>query len=157
MWGVSISFKKSILGFGFSFLRRLLFPWCTPKNLSLSQLSEEMSSATWFLTIQKVAAYFLQCLGPHSLMETIEGTISPQPSWLHIVSIWVHFIQLSFPLGLLHLFWTLSNVLIFLTSFLCVLAPWVVSAHLTALKPMGAYDFQIFFSQLCLHSWSLQS
>ena len=118
MWGVSISFKKSILGFGFSFLWRLLFPWCTPKNLSLSQLSEEMSSAMWFLTIQKVAAYFLQCLGPHSLMETIEGTISPQPSWLHIVSIWVHFIQLSFPLGLLHLFWTLSNVLIFLTSFL---------------------------------------
>lgn len=53
MWGVSISFKKSILGFGFSFLRRLLFPWCTPKNLSLSQLSEEMSSAMWFLTIQK--------------------------------------------------------------------------------------------------------
>lgn len=57
-----------------------------------------------FLTIQKVAAYFLQCLGPNSLMETIEGTISPQPSWLHIVSIRVHFIQLFFPLGLLHLF-----------------------------------------------------
>ena len=59
----------------------------------------------WFLTIQKVAAYFLQCLGPNSPMETTEETISPQPSWLHIVSISrVHFIQLSFPLGLLYLF-----------------------------------------------------
>lgn len=102
-----------------SFLRRLLFPWCTPKNLSLSQLSEKDEFCNVVSDHTKSSSLFSPCLGLNSPMETIEGTISPQRSWLHMVSIpRVHFIQLSFPLVLLYLFWTLSNLLIFLTSFL---------------------------------------
>ena len=45
-----------------------------------------------------------------------------------------------------------------LTSFLSVLAPWVVSAHLPALKTMGAYDFQMFFFfPSCVFSLDLYS
>ena len=43
-----------------------------------------------------------------------------------------------------------------LNFFLSVLAPWVVSAHLTALKTMGAYDFQFFFPS-CVFSLDLSN
>lgn len=85
MWGVFISLKKSIWRFLLFYpmeRHKLLFPCCTPKLFSNVEM--RMNSVLWFLTIEKVAAYFHRGLAPNSQTETIQGaTLSLTACGLH--------------------------------------------------------------------------